>query len=75
MKLVKERLRFACESLVGCDCEPGGSMPEICDKESGSCICKGNFRGQRCNRCGVGFHRFPHCVGTCLISIGFLMRK
>ncbi len=49
--------------LLACDCDQYGSTPEICDIDSGICLCRENYGGARCDRCDVGFTGYPDCVG------------
>ena len=50
--------------LSVCSCDPAGTEDEICDKAVGSCLCKQNFTGERCDRCEAGFYGFPDCRGN-----------
>jgi hypothetical protein len=51
-------------SLPDCNCDPAGTTEEICNKDSGRCMCKPNFTGERCDRCVSGYFGFPNCRGT-----------
>lgn len=49
-------------TFLACDCDPAGSLDEgICDStsdeenEAGSCHCKTNVQGRRCDTCKDGF--------------------
>eukprot|EP00795_Rhopilema_esculentum_P007556 gene7556-13341_t len=35
---------------TACDCNPGGSLSNICEKKSGQCRCRPNVTGRRCDR-------------------------
>ncbi|KAL3869382.1 hypothetical protein ACJMK2_042067 [Sinanodonta woodiana] len=35
---------------VGCDCDIGGSMHGVCNKETGQCVCKPRVGGRRCDQ-------------------------
>ncbi|KAM4693155.1 laminin subunit alpha-2 isoform 1-T1 [Discoglossus pictus] len=54
-----------------CDCDPIGSLNDVCVKDEkqaeqgilpGSCLCKPGYGGQRCDRCALGYTDYPHCV-------------
>lgn len=47
--------------FVGCNCDPHGSVSELCDQVSGQCACRSEITGQRCKRCQMGFWGFPSC--------------
>jgi hypothetical protein len=38
-----------------------GSIPEVCNKDTGTCLCKANFTGQTCEQCAPGFFNHPTC--------------
>ena len=38
-----------------------GSTPEVCNKDTGLCLCKANFTGQTCEQCAPGFFNHPTC--------------
>ena len=44
-----------------CNCHPGGSVSQQCDKLSGLCRCLLGFEGDRCDRCSPGYYNFPKC--------------
>ena len=48
-----------------CNCDAEGTARDICDPNTGECICMKNFAGPRCDVCNEGYHRFPSCVGKC----------
>ena len=35
-----------------CDCEIQNSTPEVCNKDTGKCLCKAGFFGSRCDKLG-----------------------
>ena len=41
-----------------CDCDPTGSTNQVCDKDTGQCICRPGFGGRRCDQCLPGYYRF-----------------
>lgn len=49
--------------LSDCDCDPAGTVTEICDKTSGICLCGESYAGPRCDRCASGSFNFPYCAG------------
>ena len=44
--------------FTGCGCDKRGS--DDCDKD-GNCICKINFKGEKCHQCQDNYFRFPFC--------------
>lgn len=58
---------FGCES---CNCDPlGVDNGELqCDLNNGSCACRPNIEGRKCDHCQNGFFNFPHCQ-PCRCSI------
>ena len=46
-----------------CNCDAEGTARDICDPNTGVCICMKNFAGSRCDDCNDGYHRFPVCRG------------
>jgi hypothetical protein len=53
-----------------CDCDPLGTVPEICSKSSGKCICKEGFGGPRCDRCEPGWFDYPNCQSCNCSGVG-----
>ncbi|XP_066575649.1 laminin subunit alpha-3 isoform X1 [Amia ocellicauda] len=59
---------FAYHPLVGCEgcnCSHHGIISSAitdCDRGSGQCTCKPRIAGRQCDRCAVGYYRFPECV-------------
>ena len=45
---------------------------EICQKDDGTCICKDNVDGDKCEKCVDGFYPYPECNGG---KIFFLSKK
>ena len=58
--LIGFALSFNC--LV-CNCDAEGTARDICDPNTGVCICMKNFAGPRCEICSDGYFRFPACIG------------
>ncbi|CAL1548003.1 unnamed protein product [Lymnaea stagnalis] len=44
---LQERNPFGC---VDCECDPGGSERQPCDKNTGQCVCKQRITGQKCDK-------------------------
>nr|XP_039265768.1 laminin subunit alpha-5-like isoform X2 [Styela clava] len=48
---------FAFPDCVPCECDPRGSVSQVCNHVNGQCLCKDNVEGQQCDRCKSGtFH-------------------
>lgn len=43
-----------------CRCNQQGSTYEICSKDSGACLCKENFIGEKCDQFAPGYFG-PQC--------------
>ncbi|XP_041102067.1 laminin subunit alpha-3-like isoform X2 [Polyodon spathula] len=41
-----------------CDCNQGGTQPDVCDPHTGQCLCKENVQGSRCDTCRPGSFYF-----------------
>uniref|UniRef100_A0A4W6BUC7 Laminin, beta 3 n=1 Tax=Lates calcarifer TaxID=8187 RepID=A0A4W6BUC7_LATCA len=56
------------DPLVGCRpcrCDTEGTLPEVCDKQTGACLCRPGVTGTRCDSCSRGHcDSFPACE-TC----------
>ncbi|CAH0547109.1 unnamed protein product [Brassicogethes aeneus] len=44
-----------------CNCDIIGTKDGICDKQTGQCICKKGFSGDRCDICSLGYYGYPDC--------------
>ena len=44
--------------FVDCDCDPTGSLSNICDEFGGQCQCKPNVIGRRCDQCAPQTYGF-----------------
>ena len=52
---IPDHLCYKFPRAAECDCDPIGTEGNInlCDKETGQCICKENVDGDRCDQCKV----------------------
>ncbi|XP_072901622.1 laminin subunit alpha-3 isoform X2 [Hemitrygon akajei] len=63
-----ERQTFSYHPLAGCEkcnCLTEGIINPAnpkCHPRTGQCRCKPQVTGRRCDRCSVGFSRFPECI-------------
>ncbi|KAJ8033108.1 Laminin subunit alpha [Holothuria leucospilota] len=48
-----------------CACSPDGVTDDVCDKSTGTCLCKDNFAGSYCDRCATGYFGYPNCDAEC----------
>lgn len=58
-------------SLSDCNCDIHGTVPDICDKDTGRCLCKDGYTGTLCANCIAGFYNTfssPDCL-PCNCSI------
>ncbi|XP_039610679.1 laminin subunit alpha-3-like isoform X3 [Polypterus senegalus] len=49
---------FNFPECIPCNCETGGTKPNVCDPHTGQCICKENVGGRKCNTCRTGSFYF-----------------
>ena len=54
--------------MLACDCDPTGSTLEMCEGDTGICLCKPGYGGGMCDRCDVGFFGYPYCIGKYFIG-------
>ena len=48
-----------------CGCDTDGTLPEVCDQQTGACLCRLGVTGTRCDSCTRGHcDSFPACE-TC----------
>lgn len=57
-------------SFIDCDCDFQGTLAEVCDKDSGKCLCKDGYEGPRCDRCLPGYYNYPECVKCNCSTVG-----
>lgn len=53
-----------------CNCDVKGTLPEVCDKANGKCLCKPGYGGPRCDACVVNYTGFPDCKSCNCSDIG-----
>lgn len=56
------RICLSSNSIVDCKCDLFGTEEEVCDKVTGSCLCKEGYGGPRCDQCLPRFYNFPNCT-------------
>lgn len=56
--------------ILDCSCDRKGTTEEICDKESGKCLCKEGYGGERCDKCIPGYYGYPDCKPCNCSSLG-----
>lgn len=44
--------------VLDCECDPTGSVSKLCNEYGGSCQCKSNVVGRRCDRCAPATYGF-----------------
>lgn len=47
--------------IADCNCDVKGTLPGVCDKSNGQCLCKPGYGGPRCDQCVANFTGFPDC--------------
>lgn len=47
--------------FLACDCDPSGTEGDVCDKNTGQCLCRDGFAGRRCDQCDERFYGYPNC--------------
>lgn len=43
--------------LIECQCNVDGLTEEKCNKQTGNCVCKPAFSGEKCELCANGFYK------------------
>ncbi|TRY60964.1 hypothetical protein TCAL_05712 [Tigriopus californicus] len=46
-----------------CECNPQGSVNEVCNLETGQCPCSSNYGSRQCDQCQNGYFSYPACNG------------
>ncbi|XP_030828530.1 laminin subunit beta-1 [Strongylocentrotus purpuratus] len=49
---------LAFDGALPCQCDPTGSLSNMCDETGGQCQCKPNVIGRTCNQCAPGTYGF-----------------
>ncbi|XP_072324624.1 laminin subunit alpha-3 isoform X2 [Scyliorhinus torazame] len=63
-----EKQTFSFHPLVGCEkcnCSREGIIKPAnpdCNRQTGQCRCKSKVTGRQCDRCSVGYSRYPGCI-------------
>ena len=47
--------------FLACGCSSAGSESSSCDQGSGTCKCRPNYSGAKCDSCAPGFFGYPNC--------------
>jgi len=47
--------------FTDCNCDLIGSLPEVCNKTNGQCMCKEGYAGPRCDKCLHSYNGYPDC--------------
>ncbi len=54
-------IKYLRTNFADCDCDLQGTVSEVCEKQSGQCLCKEGFGGPRCDKCLPGYYNYPDC--------------
>ena len=52
---------------IECECSEDGSNDQDCD-DTGSCNCKENVSGMKCDACIVNTFGYPNCKGMTTVN-------
>ncbi|CAG2053236.1 unnamed protein product [Timema podura] len=66
----RKSARWSTNWITTCNCDSHGGIGISCDTE-GTCQCKNNFAGSRCDQCKEGFYNFPICEEIIHVVIFF----
>lgn len=45
-----------------CGCNQVGSVTQQCNPNTGCCMCRDQFQGEKCSECKLGYRDFPQCI-------------
>uniref|UniRef100_A0A8D3DXG8 Laminin subunit alpha 2 n=1 Tax=Scophthalmus maximus TaxID=52904 RepID=A0A8D3DXG8_SCOMX len=48
--------------VLACGCSVVGSVTQQCNMNTGCCLCRDSFRGEKCHECEIGYRDFPQCT-------------
>lgn len=57
-------------SALVCNCDYQGTEGEVCDKETGQCLCKDGYEEPRCGNCLPGYYNYPECIKCNCSTVG-----
>lgn len=65
-----EKIHLFLYHSIDCDCDFQGALAEVCDKDSGQCLCKDGYEVPRCDRCLPGYYNYPECIKCNCSTVG-----
>ncbi|XP_055381870.1 laminin subunit alpha-1 [Condylostylus longicornis] len=57
------------QGCIACDCFKEGSTSEVCDTQTGNCLCKPQYSDQKCDSCEIGYSNFELKCQPCDCNI------
>lgn len=54
-------MNFNLFMLTACNCHEYGSRDNLCDAQTGQCLCIYNVGSRDCSQCEAGYWGFPQC--------------